>query len=36
MTLGLTDALLGCLPIDVSHQRRAGKRRREPGGADMT
>ena len=37
MTLGLTDALLDCLPIDMSHQRRAGKHRHEsPAGADTT
>lgn len=32
MTLPLTDALLGCLPSDLSHQRCAGKYRRESSG----
>ena len=35
VTLGLTDALLGCLPFDLSHRWQAG-RQEEPGRADMT
>ena len=36
VTLGLTDALLGCLPFDLSHRQQAGLTEKEPGRADMT